>query len=152
MVADGSAVALWQYSVNFSHYLAPFPNYDALISDIPMFQRAGVSGIFIEGAVSEGGGGDDAELRSYSRGTVVMESGCDASPEIREFLDTVYGPAAPLLRSYFALRQHEVRRGRHLWIDQNLDARYLTRDFLKHGRVLLDAPLGKPGQSGAAAN
>ena len=56
---------IWQYSINFSHYLAPFPNYDELISDIPMFQRAGVSGVFIEGAVSKGGGGDDAELRSY---------------------------------------------------------------------------------------
>src|SRR5579864_43319 len=128
---------IWQYSVNFSHYLAPFPNYDALISDIPMFQRAGVSGVFIEGAVSEGGGGDDAELRSYLAARLLWKPDLDAVEEIREFLDTVYGPAAPLMWNYFVLRQHEVRRGEHLWIDQNMDAPYLTRDFLKHGRALL---------------
>jgi hypothetical protein len=129
---------LWQYSVNFSHYLAPFPNYDALISDIPMFHQAGVSGLFIEGAVSEGGGGDDAELRSYLAARLLWKPDVDAMAEIREFLDAVYGPAAPVMRDYFALRQHEVRRKEHLWIDQNVDARYLTRDFLKHGRALLD--------------
>ena len=129
---------IWQYSVNFSHYLAPFPNYDALISDIPMFRRAGVSGLFIEGAVSEGGGGDDAELRSYLAARLLWKPDLDAAAEIHGFIDSVYGPAAPLMRNYFVLQQQEVRRGQHLWIDQNTDARYLARNFLKHGRVLLD--------------
>jgi hypothetical protein len=128
---------VWQYSINFSHYLAPFPNYDELISDIPMFQRARVSGVFIEGAVSQGGGGDDAELRSYLAARLLWKPDLDAVTEIREFLDAVHGPAAPLMWNYFVLRQQEVRRGQHLWIDQNVDARYLTRDFLKNGRALL---------------
>lgn len=130
-------LVVWQYSVNFSHFLAPFPNYDELISDIPMFQRAGISGLFIEGAVSEGGGGDDAELRSYLAARLLWKSDVDAVAEIRGFLDAVYGPAAPPMWKYFVLRQHEVRRGQHLWIDQNVDARYLTRDFLKNGREML---------------
>jgi hypothetical protein len=128
---------IWQYSVNFSHYLAPFPNYDELISDIPMFQRAGISGLFIQGAVSEGGGGDDAELRSYLAARLLWKPDLDPVMEIRAFLDAVYGPAAPLLWNYFVLRQQEVRRGQHLWVDQNLDARYLTPDFLRRGRALL---------------
>ena len=128
---------IWQYSVNFSHFLAPFPNYDALISDIPMFQRVGISGLFIEGAVSPGGGGDDAELRSWLAARLLWKPDLDPQKEIGEFLDAVYGPAAPLLRDYFALRQREVRRGQHLWIDQNVDAPYLTRDFLKHGKAVL---------------
>jgi len=129
---------IWQYSVNFSHYLAPFPNYDQLISDIPMFRRVGFKGVFIEGAVSEGGGGDDAELRSYLAARLLWNPDLDAVVEIREFLNAVYGPAAPLMWNYFTLRQREVRRGQHLWIDQNMDARYLTPDFLKRGRALLD--------------
>ena len=129
---------IWQYSVNFSHFLAPFPNYDALLADIPKFRRAGVSGMFIEGAVSEGGGGDDAELRSYLAARLVWNPELDARAEIREFLGAVYGPAAPLMRSYFELRQHEVRRGQHLWMDQNVDAGYLTPAFLRQGRALLE--------------
>ncbi len=132
---------IWQYSVNFSHYLAPFPNYDELISDIPLFRRSGVSGLFIQGAVSEGGGGDDAELRSYLAARLLWKPDLDPVAEIRGFLDAVYGPAAPLLWNYFVLRQQEVRRGRHLWIDQNVDARYLTPDFLRRGRALLERAL-----------
>jgi propanediol dehydratase small subunit len=49
----------------------------------------------------------------------------------------VYGPAAPLLWEYFVVRQHEVRKGKHLWIDQNVDAPYLTHGFLRNGRALL---------------
>ena len=140
---------IWQYSINFSHYLAPFPNYDGLISDIPMFQRAGISGIFIQGAVSDGGGGDDAELRSYLAARLLWKPDLDPVVEIREFLDAVYGPAAPLLWSYFVLRQQEVRRGRHLWVDQNLDAQYLTPDFLKRGRALLENALPKAASDAA---
>jgi hypothetical protein len=134
---------LWQYSINFSHYLAPFPNYDELISDVPLFQRAGISGIFLQGAVSDGGGGDDAELRSYLAAQLLWKPDLDPMTETHEFLNAVYGPAAPILWSYFVLRQQEVRRGRHLWIDQNLDARYLTPEFLKRGRALLEQALPK---------
>ena len=132
---------LWHYCINFSHFLAPFPNYDELISDIPLFQRAGISGLFIEGAVS--GGSDDAELRSYLSARLLWKPDLDAVREIREFLNAVYGAAAPILSDYFALRQQEVRRGQHLWVDQNLDARYLTPDFLKHGRALLERASSK---------
>ncbi len=87
---------LWQYCINFSHVLAPFPNYDELISDIPSFRRAGVSGLFIEGAASKGGGSDDAELRSYLAARLLWKPDLDAVREIREFLNAVYGPAAPI--------------------------------------------------------
>ena len=146
---------VWQYSINFSHYLAPFPNYDQLIAGIPMFHRAGVSGLFIEGAVSQGGGSDDAELRSYLAARLLWNPDLNAFAEIHEFLDAVYGPAAPLVWKYFLLRQKEVRRGQHLWIDQNVDAPYLTRDFLKHGGALLErvrTPEQSPAVLAAALN
>lgn len=128
---------VWQYSVNFSHFLMPFPNYDSLISDIPKFRRAGISGMFIEGAVSEGGGGDDAELRSYLAARLLWNPKVSAATEIHEFLEAVYGPAAKPLQNYFDLRQHEVRKGQHLWMDQNVEAGYLTDGLLREGRALL---------------
>ena len=131
---------IWQYSINFSHYLAPFPNYDSLISDIPLFHRAGISGLFIQGAVSEGGGGDDAELRSYLAARLLWNPLLDPTAEIRDFLDAVYGPASSIMWGYFTLRQQGVRHGQHLWVDQNVfdqqDSR--TSGFLTGGRALLD--------------
>ena len=132
-------LVVWQYSINFSHYLLPFPNLEELASDIPLFHRAGVSGMFIEGGVSDGGGSDDADLRSYLAARLLWNPNLDAATEIRDFLNAVYGPAAPSMLKYHSLRQREVRRGNHLWIDQNVDAPYLTREFLIQGRALLQS-------------
>jgi hypothetical protein len=131
-------LCIWQYSINFAHYLAPFPNYDELAGDIPAFRRAGVKGIFVEGAVSDGGGADDAELRSYLAAQLLWNPGAGVAGEIRGFMDAVYGPAASFMRDYFVLGQEEVRRGEHLWFDQSIDAAYLTPAFLKQGRTLLE--------------
>ncbi len=135
-------LVLWQYSINFAHFLLPFPNEQELISDIPRFKRAGVSGIFVEGAVSGGGGGENAELRAYLAARLLWNSEIDVNAEIHGFLNAVYGPAAPLMTRYYVLRHAEYRRGEHfpkehLWIDQNVDAPYLTDAFLKSTRDLL---------------
>ena len=133
-----SKLYIWQYSINFAHYLAPFPNYDELAADIPAFWRAGVKGVFVEGAVSDGGGADDAELRSYLAARLLWNPDVDVAGEIRGFMDAVYGPAASFMRDYFVLGQKEVRRGQHLWFDQSIDDAYLSPAFLKHGRALLE--------------
>ena len=129
---------LWQYSINFSHYLLPFPNEEELITDIRQFKRAGVSGIFVEGAVSDGGGGENAELRSYLAARLLWNPEAGVNTEIRGFLNAVYGPAAQLMWRYYVLRHRENRPDDHLWIDQDVDAPYLTDRFLKDARDLLN--------------
>jgi hypothetical protein len=57
--------------------------------------------------------------------------------EIQGFLSAVYGRAAPAMRRYLALRHSEITSGEHLWIDQNVEAPYLTDRFLKNARALL---------------
>jgi hypothetical protein len=140
---------LWHYSTNFSHYLAPFPNYRELIADFSRFRREGLAGIFLEGAVSEGGGGEDAELRSWLAARLMWNPELDAAAEIRDFLGAVYGPAAPLMWRYFVLRHREVEAGEHLWIDQNVEAEYLTGRFLKDGRELLNRAYQRAGTAAA---
>lgn len=141
-------LVVWQYSINFAHFLLPFPNEQQLISDIRRFRRAGVSGMFIEGAVSEGGGGENAELRSYLAARLLWNPETDVNAETHGFLNAVYGPAAPFMRRYYALRQKEIRPSEHLWIDQNVEASYLTRHFLSEGRELLNRAHSK-AQAGA---
>jgi hypothetical protein len=112
---------IWHYNTNFSHYLSPFPDFDELAADIPLYQRNGVVGIFLEGAYPRGGGGENAELRSYVMARLLWDPRTNVSRDIDEFMETVYGRAAKPMRAYLDLLQNEVRtrpkgRGQHIWI------------------------------------
>lgn len=112
---------IWHYNTNFSHYLAPMPDFDELAADLPLYQRNGVVGIFLEGAYPKGGGGENAELRSYIMARLLWDPRTDVNREVNEFLDAVYGRAAKPLRSYYDLLHRQVRTppaglGQHLWI------------------------------------
>jgi hypothetical protein len=116
-----SQLYIWHYNTNFSHYLMPFPDFDELAADIPMYQRHGVVGLFLEGAYPEGGGGENAELRSYVMARLLWDTKADVERAVSEFMEGVYGKAAAAMRQYFELLHREVRlpprgEGRHFWI------------------------------------
>ncbi len=132
---------VWHYNTNFAHYLLPFPDFDELIADIPMYRQHGVVGLFMEGAVSKGGGAENAELRSYVMAKMLWDVKADANKLIDEFLDGYYGKAAKALRAYFDLLHRQVRPapdglGRHLWIFDRPGAPYLSDEFLASARGL----------------
>lgn len=129
---------LWQYSANFSHILAPFPNFRALEADIKLAHSLGYAGVFVQGAGSGGARTDDAELRSYITARLLWNPGTNVARETRAFLDAVYGPASPPMRQYFELQQKLTRPAdKHLWFDQDIPAPYLTDDYFRTGRALL---------------
>jgi hypothetical protein len=132
---------IWHYVTNFSHYLMPFPDFDELAADIPMYRRNGVVGIFLEGDYAEGGGGENAELRSYVMARLLWDTSVDMNQTVDEFLAAYYGKAAQLMRAYFDLLQRQVRpapegEGRHMWIYTNPGAPYLSEEFLAKARSL----------------
>ncbi|MBZ5620668.1 MAG: DUF4838 domain-containing protein [Acidobacteriia bacterium] len=140
---------IWHYNTNFAHYLLPFPDFDGLIADIPMYRQHGVAGLFMEGAVSQGGGAENAELRSYLMAKMLWDVKADANKLIDEFLDGYYGKAAKPMRAYFDLMHRQVRPapnglGKHLWIYDRPSAPYLSDAFLTRARELFR-------QAGAAA-
>lgn len=133
---------IWHYNTNFAHYLLPFPDFDELAADIPMYHRHGVVGLFLEGAYPPGGGGEMAELRSYLMARLLWDVKADPRQAIKEFLDGVYGRVAPLIAEYLELLHRQVRmppegRGHHIWIFQQPGAPYLEADFLRQARALL---------------
>jgi hypothetical protein len=132
---------IWHYNTNFSNYLQPFPDFDELAADIPMYKRHGVVGLFMEGAVSKGGGAENAELRSYVMAKLLWDSKADANQLVNEFLEAYYGKAARSMRAYFDLTQSQVRmapngQGRHIWIYDPPSAPYLSDEFLASAREL----------------
>ena len=129
---------IWHYNTNFAHYISPFPDFDELAADIPMYHRSGVVGLFMEGAYAPGGGAENAELRSYVMARLLWDHRSNVQDAIREFTDGVYGKAAPYVRSYLDLLHREVRTppqgfGSHLWI-YNIPR--LSTGFLAEARRL----------------
>ncbi|HEY2012676.1 MAG TPA: DUF4838 domain-containing protein, partial [Bryobacteraceae bacterium] len=136
-----SQLYVWHYNTNFAHYLLPFPDFDELAADIPMYKQNGVVGLFMEGGVNQGGGAENAELRSYVMARLLWDTKADAKKLIDEFLDGYYGGAARPMRAYFDLTQRQVRMapnglGRHLWIYDRPSAPYLSDAFLAGAREL----------------
>ncbi len=134
---------IWHYNTNFAHYLLPFPDFDELAADIPMYRRYGVVGLFMEGAYPKGGGGENAELRSYVMARLMWDTNTNADRAIDEFIEGYYGRAASKMRAYFDLLHRQVRMppaglGHHLWIYQNPGAGYLDGDFLARARALFE--------------
>ncbi len=132
---------IWHYNTNFAHYLLPFPDFDELAANLPMYKQHGVVGVFLEGAYPDGGGGENAELRSYVMAKLLWDTRVDANKLVDEFLDGVYGKAAPAMRAYFDLMHRQVRfppqgLGHHLWIFQNPNTPYLSGDFLPRAKEI----------------
>ena len=132
---------IWHYNTDFAHYLLPFPDFDELAADIPMYRRNGVVGLFLEGAYAPGGGGENAELRSYMMARLLWNPSLDAGREVNDFLEAYYGQAAGPMRAYFDLAHQQVRpspagRGKHLWIYVNPLSPHINREFLDRAAEL----------------
>jgi hypothetical protein len=132
---------IWHYNTNFAHYLLPFPDFDELAADIPMYKRHGVVGLFLEGAYATGGGGENAELRSYVMARQLWDTRTNVDQEVNEFLEAVYGKAAKAMRTYHDWMHQQVRfapdgRGEHLYIFMHPKAKYLSREFLDRAQEI----------------
>ena len=133
---------IWHYNTNFAHYLLPFPDFDELAADIPMYKDHGVVGLFLEGSVTAGGGAENAELRSYIMAKLLWDPRTDVKAAIDEFHQAFYGQAAPPMLQYFEWMHRQVRRppaglGHHIWIYDSPGAPYLNADFIDKAAELL---------------
>jgi hypothetical protein len=136
-ITDG-ALYIWHYNADFSHYLRPFPDFGELAADIPMYRRHGVVGLFMQGVVSAGGGGENAALRSYVMARLLWDTNTDVRRDIEEFHQAFYGKAAPAMLAYFDLLQRVVNfppagKGDHCWC---CSSPHFSDDFLAQAKQL----------------
>ncbi|HEY3411460.1 MAG TPA: DUF4838 domain-containing protein [Armatimonadota bacterium] len=105
---------VWHYCTNFANYLQPLPDLDELAADIPLFKKTGVVGLFYEGAYAPGGGGEMAELKAWLTAKLMLNPSLKAKPLISEYLDGVYGPAAPMVKEWLDLLHAGPRADRKM--------------------------------------
>jgi hypothetical protein len=89
---------LWDYVVNFSHQVSPFPNLRVLQPNLQLFASHGVGQHFQQANTSPGH--EFSELKNYLLARLLWNPAVDAGAAIEEFLEGYYGAAAPWIARY----------------------------------------------------
>ncbi len=134
-----SHLYIWHYIVDFAHYYNPFPNFDALASDLKFYKSVGVEGIFLQAMGHGGGGGEFSLLRPYYGMKLLWDPNRDADAIMRDFLDGYYAAAAGPIYDYIRLLQKKVADDNiHMHLYTNPAQGYLTDDIMQHSLALFD--------------
>ena len=101
---------VWDYTVNFAHYLMPTVNFDALAGNVRFFKRNSVTDLFEQGVSTrnEGYHAFFAELKAYALAKLLWNPDLDEEALFDDFICGYYGKGAPAIKMYFnALREKE---------------------------------------------
>jgi hypothetical protein len=131
---------VWHYCTNFANYLQPLPDLDEISRDIPLFKRTGVVGLFYEGDYAAGGGGEMAELKAWLMAKLMWDPSKPAEALITEYLNGVYGPAAPKMQQWLDLLHAAPRHDKALKVHiyDSSTATYLSDATLDQGITLFN--------------
>lgn len=136
-------IFVWDYTVQFTNYLAPFPDLKVLADNVKYFKEQHVSGVFEQGSGDTYS--DAAELNSFVQAKLLWNPDLDVYRLMEDFCKGYYGPGAPSVMAYLNARDSALAvSGRHLDIYGNpiLESRgFLSRDNMEHYYVLLQQAL-----------
>ena len=92
---------IWDYVIQFSHLVAPFPNLRVLQPNLQFLHKNGVKSMFEQG--NRETGGEFCELRTYILAKLLWNPYQDVEPIIDDFVHGYYGPAGKYIREYINL-------------------------------------------------
>jgi hypothetical protein len=98
-------IILWDYNIQFSNMLSPFPNLDTIKPNVEFFLDNGVNAFFMQ--ANSQPGGEIAALRSYLISRLMWNPDASDREIIDEFIDGYYGSAGSYISEYI-LRMHQV--------------------------------------------
>ena len=128
---------VWDYTTNYKHYLAPFPNFHVLKDNVRYFVDHHVTGLFEQGN-AETASGEFGELRAYVISKLMWNLDLDVEQAMEEFMTGYYGmAAAPLARYIRLLRDSMLERGLHVGIYHNPD-QYIPDELIPQMDALFD--------------
>lgn len=130
---------VWDYVTSFGHYLTPFPNMRLRDDNIRFFAEHNVTGIF-EQDVYTTKNGELSALSGYLGAKLLWNPDADAQAITTEFLDGVYGAAAPHIQRYLDLiHDHVEQENHHVMIWASPSDPYLNEDLLAQADTIWDA-------------
>ena len=99
---------LWDYTVQFSNYMSPFPNFESFQGNYKLFKKNKVKGIFAQGYSDIPG--DFSELRQYLLAKLMWNTDIDLEATTADFLRGFYGKAAPFVSKYLNLLETNQKK------------------------------------------
>jgi len=123
---------LWDYTVNFNHHVAPFPNLHVLQPNIRFFVRNGAFQHFQQS--NTGPGHEFSELKHYLLARLLWNPDVDRDAVVKEFVGGYYSAAGPWIEKYIAgLRDALAQSGARLDIYEPPVSH--RDDYLSSGQV-----------------
>ena len=135
-----SDIVVWDYVIQFTNLVSPFPNLHVLQPNLRFFVKNGATAMFEQG--NRDGGGEFAELRSYLLSKLMWNPEENVDTLINDFLRGYYGAAAAPIRKYIdEMRDALLASGSQLRIfgsPNEAAASYLTPSLIIRYRQLFD--------------
>jgi len=91
-------IYIWDYTVNFSHYLAPMPNLDVMAANIRFWIKNHAEGVMLQGGYQ--GPAERDELKCWVTSKLMWDPSRDVKALVQDFVWGHYGKAAPALAEY----------------------------------------------------
>jgi hypothetical protein len=111
-----SNIFLWDYIVQYTNFVSPFPNFQVLQPNLQLFSQYGIKMIFELGCRS-GNASEFNLLKTYLFAKLLWNPNIDADSVMNGFLFGYYGNAGTHIRNYITLMKNElVKSGYKLWI------------------------------------
>lgn len=128
---------IWDYVVNFSHYVMPYPNFKVLQSNIKTLGENNSIGI-MEQAAYQSRGGEFSELRSYLISRLLWNPDCDVEKVINDFMAGYYGRSGKQVREYFDLLHGQITPETHIHLGLSPDDPIFPDDFIKEACLIFE--------------
>jgi len=106
-------VLFWDYTVQFSNYVSPFPNLHTFSSNYSFLNSIGIKGVFSQGYADVPG--SFHELRQYLLAKLLWNANIDIEETTADFLRGYYGKAAPYVQEYLnILSRNQIEKNSYL--------------------------------------
>ena len=136
-------IYIWDYVVNFSHYMAPMPNFEVVAKNIKFMVDNHAEGIMTQGAY-QSTGAEREWMRSWVFAKLLWDPSRDVQELMQDFIWGHYGKAAEAIVKYNELLQnHGKKYAEELakpagGIRYEMDNPFLDKEFLTQATVLFD--------------
>jgi hypothetical protein len=107
--AIGATMHIWDYTVNFSHYVVPMPNMPVVTPDIRFYIEHNARGVMLQGNYQSPGSAD-GPLRCWVWAKQLWDPSLDTQALMRDFVYGYYGEAAEPLWQYQKLQWAQWKR------------------------------------------
>lgn len=128
---------IWDYVVNFSHYIMPYPNFKVLQPNLKLLQKCNAIGI-MEQAAYQGRGGEFAELRAYVIAKLLWNPDANVEDAINDFMYGYYGRAGQYVREYFDLLHGRVNENTHIHLGLRPEDPLFSDEFVRQSLSLFE--------------